>query len=85
VRTYPGGAADHGATWGRTLCGPMMVVAPASRAVVANRADAEGRLAARDGRRLEGRHRAGPRVGGRRRRCGRRLDAHPRAGLAARA
>jgi hypothetical protein len=35
-------AADHGLTWDRTLCGPMMVVDPASRAVVANQADAEG-------------------------------------------
>jgi hypothetical protein len=42
-------AADHGVTWGQTLCGPMMVVDPASRAVVANQADAEGRLVARDG------------------------------------
>jgi hypothetical protein len=42
-------AADHGLTWGRTLCGPMMVVDPASRAVVANQADAEHRLVARDG------------------------------------
>jgi hypothetical protein len=42
-------AADHGLTWGRTLCGPMMVVAPASRAVVANQADAERRLVAQGG------------------------------------
>lgn len=42
-------AADHGLTWGRTLCGPMMVVDPASRAVVASQADAERRLAAQGG------------------------------------
>lgn len=42
-------AADHGLTWGRALCGPMMVVDPASRAVVASQADAEGRLAAQGG------------------------------------
>jgi hypothetical protein len=42
-------AADHGLTWGRTLCGPMMVVDPASRAVVANQADAERRLVAQGG------------------------------------
>jgi hypothetical protein len=41
--------ADHGLTWGRTLCGPMMVVDPASRAVVASQADAERRLVAQDG------------------------------------
>lgn len=40
---------DHGATWGPSLCGPMMVADPASRAVVANQADAEGRLTAQGG------------------------------------
>ncbi len=37
-------AADGGRTWGTSLCGPMMVVDPNTRAVVANQADVEGRL-----------------------------------------
>lgn len=41
--------ADHGATWGLSLCGPMMVVAPKTRFVVANQADARGQLHAQAG------------------------------------
>jgi hypothetical protein len=41
---------DDGAQlWGRLLFGPVLLVDPASRAVTANQADAEGRLVARDG------------------------------------
>lgn len=36
--------ADGGRLWGKSLCGPVLLVAPASRRVVANQADAEGRL-----------------------------------------
>lgn len=42
-------AADHGALWGVTLCGPMMVVDRDSRFVVANQADELGKLSAQDG------------------------------------
>lgn len=42
-------AADGGRTWGVSLCGPMMVVDPNTRAVVASQADAEGRLHASGG------------------------------------
>lgn len=42
-------AADHGATWGISLCGPMMVVDRETRFVVANQADARGQLRAQDG------------------------------------
>lgn len=41
--------ADRGLTWGRSLCGPMMVVDPRTRVVVANQADVEGQLHPRDG------------------------------------
>lgn len=41
--------ADGGALWGRPMARPMMFADPVSRAVVADRADAEGRLTARDG------------------------------------
>ncbi len=36
--------ADGGALWGRSLCGPILLVDPGTRAVFANQADAEGRL-----------------------------------------
>lgn len=36
--------ADGGHLWGVSLCGPMLFVDPGTRALVANRADAEGRL-----------------------------------------
>ena len=35
---------DHGALWNRSLCGPLLLVDPATRLVVANQADAEGQL-----------------------------------------
>src|SRR5438477_11854169 len=41
--------ADDGATWGGSLCGPMLLVDPRTRAVVANQADREGRLRLQDG------------------------------------
>ncbi len=37
---------DGGALWGRTLCGPILLVEPATRAIIANQSDAEGRLKA---------------------------------------
>ena len=37
---------DAGALWGHTLCGPMLLVDPADRSVVANQADAGGVLKA---------------------------------------
>ena len=40
---------DGGALWGVSLCGPLMIVDPADRAVVANQADAKGALVAREG------------------------------------
>lgn len=42
-------AADAGALWGQPLCGPILLVDPADRVVVANQADPGGVLAARDG------------------------------------
>ena len=39
---------DHGRLWGHSLCGPILLVDPSSRAVVANHADADGVLT-RDG------------------------------------
>ena len=42
-------AADHGATWGVSLCGPMMVVDRETRFLVANQADAGGQLRAQAG------------------------------------
>ncbi|MGN2248126.1 hypothetical protein ACFWZ3_15705 [Frateuria sp. GZRR35] len=36
--------ADGGRLWGKSLCGPTLLVEPASRRVAANQADAEGRL-----------------------------------------
>jgi uncharacterized membrane protein (DUF2068 family) len=42
-------AADGSRTWGVSLCGPMMLVDPDTRAVVASQADAEGRLRERGG------------------------------------
>ena len=40
---------DDGRLWGHSLCGPMMLVDPASRAIVANHADGLGALS-RDGK-----------------------------------
>jgi len=40
---------DGGKLWGKSLCGPMLFVDPDTRSVVANQADAEGRLTADDG------------------------------------
>ncbi|MFI5372793.1 MAG: hypothetical protein ACHQ52_14650 [Candidatus Eisenbacteria bacterium] len=40
---------DHGALWGQSFCGPIMIVDPASRRILANHADATGLLAARGG------------------------------------
>jgi hypothetical protein len=37
---------DGGALWGRSLCGPMLLVDPADRTIVANQADADGALKA---------------------------------------
>ena len=41
--------ADGGALWGRSLCGPIMIVDPADRAIVASEADAGGVLVEADG------------------------------------
>src|SRR5690348_18439307 len=41
--------ADGGRLWGKSLCGPILLVEPASRRVVANQADGEGRLHAEGG------------------------------------
>ncbi|HET6807205.1 MAG TPA: hypothetical protein VFH59_17350 [Frateuria sp.] len=41
--------ADGGRLWGTSLCGPILLVAPASRRVVANQADAQGQLRAEGG------------------------------------
>ena len=35
---------DHGRLWGRSLCGPMLLVDYTDRAVLANQADADGHL-----------------------------------------
>ena len=40
---------DAGALWGKPLYGPMLFANPATREVVANQADSEGHLQARDG------------------------------------
>ena len=37
-------AADAGKLWGVSLCGPLLFADPATRTVVANQADAEGKL-----------------------------------------
>ena len=42
-------AADDGKLWGVTLCGPIMLVDPATHAFAANRNDARGTLAAAGG------------------------------------
>ena len=39
---------DHGRFWGSSLCGPILLVEPASRAIAANQADLHGALT-RDG------------------------------------
>ncbi|WP_250887256.1 MULTISPECIES: hypothetical protein [unclassified Rhodanobacter] len=41
--------ADHGRLWGKTLCGPMLLVVPATRQVIASQADAQGKLHAEGG------------------------------------
>lgn len=38
---------DRGQLWGQSLCGPMMLVDPGSRQVIASHADAQGALKAR--------------------------------------
>lgn len=40
---------DGGKLWGVSLCGPIMLVDPQSRELIANQADAEGELKAQDG------------------------------------
>ena len=40
---------DGGKLWGKSLCGPMLFVDPDTRSVIANQADAEGRLIAEGG------------------------------------
>ena len=40
---------DDGALWGQSLCGPIMIVDPSDRAVIANQADPGGVLVAKDG------------------------------------
>ncbi|TWI01070.1 hypothetical protein IP90_02692 [Luteimonas cucumeris] len=40
---------DAGKLWGVSLCGPIMLVDPKSRQLIANQADANGALKARDG------------------------------------
>ena len=42
-------AADHAHLWGASLCGPLIVVEPETRAVWASQADAEGVLVRGDG------------------------------------
>jgi hypothetical protein len=39
---------DAGQLWGVSLCGPILLVDPQTRALVANQADAQGHLTARD-------------------------------------
>jgi hypothetical protein len=41
--------ADHGQLWGISLCGPIMLVDPRSRSIVASEADAKGMLKAQGG------------------------------------
>lgn len=41
--------ADGGRLWGESLCGPIMLVDPKSRRIVASRADANGALREQDG------------------------------------
>lgn len=41
--------ADQGRLWGKTLCGPMLLVVPATRQVIASQADAQGKLHAENG------------------------------------
>jgi len=41
--------ADGGKLWGASLCGPIMLVEPSSRRVIANQADAQGLLKAEQG------------------------------------
>ena len=53
---------DGGALWGRSLCGPLLVVDPANRDLVANQADGENRLV-RDGSLFRGRVEATTKVG----------------------
>lgn len=41
--------ADGGKLWGASLCGPIMLVEPSSRRLIANQADAQGLLKAEQG------------------------------------
>lgn len=41
--------ADHGRLWGKSLCGPMLLVVPATRQVIASQADTQGKLHAEGG------------------------------------
>ncbi len=41
--------ADAGRLWGASLCGPLLIADPRTRAVIANQAGAEGGLTASDG------------------------------------
>ncbi|MGX5732386.1 hypothetical protein ACWKWK_17875 [Pseudoxanthomonas beigongshangi] len=41
--------ADGGRLWGKSLCGPIMLVDPKTRRIVASRADANGALHGQDG------------------------------------
>src|SRR6476620_11111000 len=41
--------SDGGALWGKSLCGPMLLVEPDRRDVFANQADRENQLQSRDG------------------------------------
>lgn len=41
--------ADGGQLWGASLCGPLLIADPRTRAVIANQAGAEGGLTASDG------------------------------------
>jgi hypothetical protein len=40
---------DHGALWGKSLCGPILIVEPGDRALTANQVDAGGVLKPADG------------------------------------
>jgi hypothetical protein len=40
---------DGGVLWGKSLCGPILLIDPASRRVIASHGDGEGRLTAQNG------------------------------------
>jgi hypothetical protein len=42
-------AQDHGKLWGESLCGPLLIVDPATRTAIGNVADGTGQLASRSG------------------------------------